>query len=398
MTGRPRARGIRVVARRTVEAVAGIDVPAVAGDTPGSRALLADAALAVVFGVVLVVDVSGSPVLHGPAWGAYAMSVAMAMPLAVRRRYPAAGFVVNTAALAVQATFFVVNGLYPYTNLIGIYSVGAHATPRRARAGLLVGLVGVAVYFTAADAAFAVLPLLIGVIWTLAWATGFSTARRLRERDVAHAAAVDSAASGERLRIAREVHDVIGHTVNVMVVQAGAGRRIIDRDPERAKRAMASIEQTGRAALDELDRVLGMLRDDSPPARTPQPGLAALAALPARFAAAGLTVDVTVEGEPPATLPRSLEVSVYRIVTEALTNTLKHAHARHATVAVHHHADRLELEVVDDGTAGDDHGGRRGRGLTGIAERVMVFGGDLQHGPRPEGGFGLRAALPVTPP
>jgi signal transduction histidine kinase len=195
------------------------------------------------------------------------------------------------------------------------------------------------------------------------------------------------------------LHDLIGHTVNVMLVQAGAGRRMLDRDPEQTRELLAGLEQTGRDALTELDRVLGVLRPDVPGTDSPgadQPESAGLANLPElarRMTEAGVRVSVRVEPDL-SPLPRSLDLSAYRIVQEALTNALKHGEAGSARVTVRRDGRAVDIEVRDDGR-GAPPGYAPGRGLLGIGERVALFGGRVEHGPGDRGGFRLRAVLPL---
>ncbi len=213
-----------------------------------------------------------------------------------------------------------------------------------------------------------------------------------RDREERARAAVDE----ERGRIARELHDVVAHSVSVMVVQAQAGPRLL-ADPERAAAAFTSIERAGREALVELRRMLGILRTSDERADVgPQPGLRSLDGLLAQVRDAGLTVDCVVDGDE-RSLPVGVDLSAYRIVQEALTNTLKHAHGRHAEVAVHYGASWLDIEVVDDGRGADVPAvDGTGHGLIGMRERVALYGGELSTGPRDGGGFVVRARLPLN--
>jgi len=214
----------------------------------------------------------------------------------------------------------------------------------------------------------------------------------------AHEAEAQRASAEERRRIAREMHDVVAHSVSVMVIQAGGARRIIDRDPERAAQAAAQIESTGRAALVEMRRLLGLLHIGEGAELAPQPSLSELDALVARSRAAGLAVTLRVAGERRA-LPAGIDLAAYRIVQEALTNTLKHAGATATEVRVSWGEDELDLEILDRGRAGSDPhvpavtGG--GHGLVGMGERVRLYGGELEAGQRPGGGFRVRARLPL---
>jgi signal transduction histidine kinase len=210
-----------------------------------------------------------------------------------------------------------------------------------------------------------------------------------RERDlVAREAVVE-----ERARIARELHDAIAHSVSMMVVQAGAERRVLEDDRGETRDVLATIEEIGREALTEMRRLVGMLRSDVDEPLAPQPGLADLPGLVGQVRDAGLPVALTIEGEPRA-LPVGLELSAYRIVQEALTNALKHAGNASAAVRVHYRADAIELEIVDDGVSPVAASGG-GHGLVGMRERVALYGGRFDAGRRSGGGFGVRVLLPI---
>jgi signal transduction histidine kinase len=211
-----------------------------------------------------------------------------------------------------------------------------------------------------------------------------------RERDLAAREAVID----ERARIARELHDAIAHNVSMMVVQAGAERRVLDGDSESTRDVLATIEQIGRGALTEMRRLVGMLRSDGDEPLAPQPGLEDLAMLVTQVREAGLPVDLHVDGER-RQLPVGLELSAYRIVQEALTNALKHAGDAHASVRVHYGPDSLELEIVDDGAGAPAAASSGGHGLVGMRERVALYGGRFDAGRRPSGGFAIRVLLPI---
>jgi len=204
------------------------------------------------------------------------------------------------------------------------------------------------------------------------------------------------AVAEERARIAREMHDVVAHNVSVMVVQASAARRMIDRDPDRAREALSSVEQTGREALAEMRRMLDVLRAEGEGAAlAPQPSIEELDSLIELAREAGLEVDLEVEGER-RQVSSSVDLSTFRIVQEALTNTLKHAGAAHAHVRLRYSDDEMEVDVVDDGrgvrTASQNG---NGQGLVGMRERVAMLGGRLEAGYRANGGFEVRATLPL---
>jgi signal transduction histidine kinase len=192
------------------------------------------------------------------------------------------------------------------------------------------------------------------------------------------------------------MHDVVAHSLSVMVVQAEAAEAMLDADPERARRPLAAVQETGRSALGELRRMLGVLREmaEEGPALAPQPGLDGLDALVGQVRAAGLPVTVRIKGEP-RPLPPGIDLSAYRIVQEGLTNALKHAGPARAEVLVAYDDDELELRVSDDGRGYDPDADGAGHGLVGMRERVALYGGSLDAGPLPEGGFALSARLPL---
>ena len=199
----------------------------------------------------------------------------------------------------------------------------------------------------------------------------------------------------ERNRITRELHDVLAHSVSVMTVQASAVRRLLTPEQQREREALMTVEETGRQALSEMRRLLGIMRtEEEVPALAPQPGLGTLPALVEQVRQSGLPVELTVEGEP-VKLPAGVDLSAYRIVQEALTNALKHAGPAHAWVAVRYSGDDVEIEVANDGRSQGENDGA-GHGLVGMRERVALCGGELQSGPRPGGGFRISARLPVA--
>jgi len=203
----------------------------------------------------------------------------------------------------------------------------------------------------------------------------------------------------ERARIARELHDMVGHALNLIVIQAGGAQRAFESRPELARQSLASIESAGRQALSDMERMLGILRvaEGRDQTLSPQPGLSQIDSLAAQVSEAGLPVEVSVEGRP-AELPSSVDLSAYRIVQEALTNSLKHAGASRARVAIRYLPDSLDLEVTDDGRGVSERGpsgDKEGRGLVGMRERVALFGGELSVGPLPEGGYRVHARLPL---
>jgi signal transduction histidine kinase len=282
---------------------------------------------------------------------------------------------------------------------VAFYSLGAHADEREATIGFLVGVIAfwITVFITG-DVDFesfffsttlAVAPWLFGRI---------VRARHLRlvtaEREQEQRARI--AVGEERARIARELHDVVAHSVGVIVVQAEGARRVFDRDPERAREALESIERTARTALADMRRSLGVLRrEDDERALAPQPGVDDLTGLIEEARAGGVTVELAVEGEP-VPLPQAIDLSTYRIVQEALTNVIKHAGAARALVTVRYLDDELEVEVADDGAGPPAHAAdSSGLGIVGMRERVEAHGGRLHTGARRDRGFVVRASLPL---
>jgi signal transduction histidine kinase len=237
------------------------------------------------------------------------------------------------------------------------------------------------------------------------WLAGFTLSGRAeREADLERrAVALEeerkeealAAVAQERARIARELHDVIAHSVSVMTVQAGAARMLLAQDPERAREPILAVEQTGREALAETRRLLGILRSDmTEPELEPQPGMASLETLVERTRLAGLPVELTVDGEPVKLAP-GLDLAAYRVVQEALTNALKYAGPANAWVTVRYRRDAVELEISNDGKTPERQNGSGGHGLAGMRERVSMYGGTVEAGPHPVRGFVVRARLPL---
>ena len=212
--------------------------------------------------------------------------------------------------------------------------------------------------------------------------------------EAARAAAAERAVAEERQRIARELHDVVAHSVSVMTVQAGAVRRLLHPDQERERLALETIEATGREALTEMRRLVGLLRDQSStPDFAPQPSMRAIDVLLGTVRESGLPVDLVVEGTA-VELPPGIDLAAYRVIQEALTNALKYAGPARACVTVRWKRGELELEVANDGTS-DPGGDGGGHGLVGLRERVSLVGGKIESGPREGGGFVVKAHLPL---
>ena len=352
---------------------------------------------------VWTVDPSHPPGDVGTAFSSGERAVAAAgglvftLSLAWRRRAP---LVVLAVAIVTMLLANLVSALdAPATPaialVVAVYSVGAHTAGLRASIGAL-GVAGVIGVIAARQLSLADV-LFIAMIVGGAWLAGRAIRhRRLRETQLEREKAeAEAAIAEERTRIARELHDVVAHAISVIVLQARGGRKLLDAEPEEARQALDAIERTASQALGEMRRLLGLLREsDAELALAPQPTLSRLEDLVGQVREAGLPVEVAVEGEP-RELPPGVDLSAYRIVQEALTNALKHAGPATARVTVRYGDGELDLEISDDGV-GAGNGGGAGQGLAGIRERVAVFGGDVETGQRPEGGYAVRARLPYA--
>ncbi len=372
----------------------------------------ADALVAAVVLVAALVDVAvGSSEWSGPKAAELVLAIACSVPLAWRRSHPiAVAAIITVGTMVAGAIVAPVQGPFePFVALeLAVYSVGVHSRLRPGLAMLLaVNVVGVLTWLAVALRVDGTnygdwFPALV---WTIGvWAIGrvirgrntrtLELERLTVELEAERDARAREAVTVERARIARELHDVVAHNISVMGVQAAAASRIMQSDEPDVRRALAAIETTGRETVDEMRRMLGILRrSEDELALAPQPSLRDLGALVEQVRAAGLDVVARVEGEP-RQLPAGLDLSAYRIVQEALTNALKHAAPAHVEVVVRYAEDAVVLEVTDDG-AGSTGGGGTGNGLVGMRERVALFGGELRAGKRIEGGWALHATLPV---
>jgi signal transduction histidine kinase len=341
----------------------------------------------------------------------YALALLHTLPLAARRRFPGTVLGISVAsALAVAALGVPPEILGPAAILVAVYSVAAYGDRWVSLAGLAAAELGAAaVQLTPASFQWptpVTNALVIGAAWLLGHFVGVRRAytaqlERTAELERARAELAHRAVAEERLRLARELHDVVAHAISVIAVQSGVGAHVAATQPEEAAKALAAIEVTSRAALIELRRLLGVLRQEGEPQGdlAPVPGLADLDALLAELAKAGLGVRLRVEGTP-SQLPAGVDLSAYRIVQEALTNVVKHAGPARAQVTIGYRDQEVTVEVTDDGRGvtvptGDGRA-RVGHGLIGMRERVQVFGGDLETGPRPGGGFRVAARLPFA--
>lgn len=358
---------------------------------------VADVGLAAGVALAGVVEVWANAAV-APRAAALLCVLGLGAALAFRRRFPlwtlaavlALGTVEALAGVPVQAPWV---PLAAY--MIASYSLVTYAVREQvlAGAGLTVAAISVQVldqHKGLGNFAFALV--FLAPIY-LAGRTIRARTERADELEREQTELAEATAEAERRRIARELHDVISHSLGVLVLQAGAAEQILDRDPERAREVLRSIRATGQEAIGELGTLLAVARGEIESSRQPNPSLADLARLIANTREAGLQVELVVDGVT-RELPPAVELSAYRIVQEGLTNALKHAQARSARVRVVYGERELEIEVSDDGAGTADGRGAR-RGLAGISERVSVFGGRFDAGPHAGGGWTLRAVLPL---
>ncbi|WP_433824404.1 sensor histidine kinase [Actinoplanes sp. CA-015351] len=383
------------------------------------RAATVDVAVAVAlswFAASAALDPPG-PAFTGPVWVAWLAGAAVGLPLVVRRRWPIPVFAVvllwagaitaaGVAGLGVVATTWAPVALAAYT-------VAATARPAPAAGALAAALAAPAATIawlyrhtaiTTADQQVSEVPLwwqvelgVVAVMVTAAWAAGrVVRSRRLARAEADRRLARDAMVS-ERLRIARELHDIVGHSMSLIAVKATIANHIAEQRPAETRAALVTIEQTSRAALTEIRRVLDVLRDDDEPAADlgPVAGTADLESLAGPLRSAGLRVDLRTATSDP--LPSSVGLTVYRIVQESLTNVLRHAHAGRCEVIVETEDHGVRVEITDDGRGVPATGRQRaGRGLIGMRERVTAFGGTLSAGPGQEGGFTVKAQIPYA--
>lgn len=339
----------------------------------------------------------------GPsAWVVLGIALTTA-PLAFRRRYPATAFGVIFAAVLVAhdhvttVTFGAV--------IFAAYSAVLYSRFRWA-ALLAVGtgaVIATAAFPNTTPQVPARFTALLVLAPTAAVAVGMrgwrqragDSAERLRKAQAEHEAQTRRAVEAERARIAGELHDVVTHNVSVMVVQAGAARSVLDSSPDDAREALLAVEASGRTAMSELRHLLGLLAPagGEEDLLVPQPGVARVPALVERVRAAGLSVELSVTGA--RDLPPGVDLAAYRVVQEALTNVIKHAGPSRAAVVLEYRPDDLLITVTDDGHPVTGPGGPGGRGLIGLRERIGLYGGELDAGPRPGGGWRVRARIPV---
>ena len=344
-----------------------------------------------------------------PIAAGVAVQLALGLVLLLRRRFP---FGAPASSLVGAAAVALVDGRFmPYTFagflilLTAVFLLGMLEERRQALIGLGLAFAALAIIGAADPAPVGVDVVIISLIIVMVWLFGFGLSRKLEaareaeERaarvELRRAEEARAAVAEERARIARELHDVVGHAVSVMTVQASGVRRLLNPDQVREREALEIVEQTGREALAEMRRLVGVLRrPEEAPALAPQPSLQYLDQLVENAREAGLPVEVRIEGEA-TELPAGVDLTAYRLVQEGLTNAMKHAKASRAEILVRYGADAVELQVTDDGRGfSDGRADSGGHGLVGMRERVAVYGGELEAGPGPNGGYTLRARLP----
>jgi signal transduction histidine kinase len=330
-----------------------------------------------------------------------ALVCAAALAVAARRRWPlyalavsavaqvatgfAAAAVAQEALLAIALVTYMVARVKPalpariaLLSVLAAFTLAAILSPGSLSVPVVFGSASVAFVRAAAEAAFV----------SAAWATG----RAMRSAAVYNERHAKATVQEERLRIARELHDVVAHSMSVIAVQAGVGHFVIRDCPEEAEKALAVIETTSRESLNQMRMLLDMLREERPGDLLPAPGLADLPQLADQTRRAGLEVDLAITGEP-RDLPAGEDLAAFRVTQEALTNVLKHSGTTHCRVSAGYQADGVTITVTDEGTGPYD--GEAGHGLAGMRERVTMYGGTFQAGPRPGLGFGVEAWLPL---
>jgi signal transduction histidine kinase len=346
---------------------------------------------------------------------AYALVIAGSVSLVWRRRTPIAVLAIVSTVLA---TFWLggYGALLSVLGLPALYAVAAHAERRR-RAWWALGIASVGMQVVASVsvlnrpggfaflealsvAAFLIAAIAAGVIMRNRERIFVDTERRAALAEADRVAEAERAVVRERSRIAREMHDVVAHSMSVVAVQAAAGREIVHADPDKAAEVFARIEAVGRESLTELRRMLGVLRDasDQEASLSPQPGITDIAAAVAQSSAIGVTTEMVVDGRQHALAP-GIELAAFRIVQEALTNVRKHAgSSASAVVRISYEPHALVVEVTDDGRGAASSLAKTGtgQGLIGMRERVEIYGGQFTSGPRRGGGYSVRATLPIA--
>jgi len=381
----------------------------------GEQAIVVDAGLGIAAAGLIAIATWGQPrligseAIAGPSWLLALLPLLLGAPLVLRRRAPLLMWLAIWAAIVLLSllTRDLLRGLaWTFVLFTGAYSLGAYASLRRAVAGLVIiapvvvvlGHRGVlALAFSQGEGGGSSAVGLAFLQLLAFWLAGVLVDARRRAEALAERSAgmqlqAEQAAAAERARIARELHDIVAHHLSVVVLQAAGARA----SGKPAETTLEKIENSARQALEETSRLLDVLRDPVEESElAPQPAIRELGALAASVRAAGLPVNLVIDDNL-AALPATVDVSVYRIVQEALTNVLKHAGPARADVTIGYEQDTVTIEVTDDGTGDPGHQAPAGgHGLAGMRERAAVFGGELTAGPRPGGGFAVRGRLPI---
>jgi signal transduction histidine kinase len=345
-----------------------------------------------------------------PRWLAVLWLYGAVAALLLRRRLRLGAPLVALAILTAESFVEPQAVTGPATPLfVGFYCffvIGADNEQTRAAVGAIIGLLMAVVLGANTPDLDVVWLLFVLVLMLVAWGSGLLYGRRGRHAEALttrgeqlegeYAAAAQRALLDERARIAREIHDIVAHNVSVIVLQARGGRRSLHSSPDDARQAFDSIESAGQQALVELRRLLGIVQaDGETPALAPQPGLNDINELVQGVRDAGLPVTVSIEGDP-LDLSAGVDLAAYRVVQEALTNALKHAGDTCVRVVIRYERAAVELEISDDGAGTHEFtGAGSGRGLIGMRERVSIYGGAIESGPRPGGGYTVSVHLPV---
>lgn len=361
-----------------------------------------DGALA---GILLIAAVAAGAALPGPLPFGWRLTLlaAAALPYAWLRRWPLATLIAGSIPVVVLLALGEGTAVLGAALFLAAYTVAARCPGRiTALAATYCAMLLIAIAVLAPDRFGSGVALTNLALFAGAFGLGRAArsrartvqllAERVAEAERARSVAAESAVTAERLRIARELHDVVGHTLGVVALQAGVGARVVDTDPDEARTALQAIAERSRASLQDVRRILGALRD---PAEDPagSPGLADLEILVAECAAAGLTVEVSRTGDA-WPLPPAMDLTAYRILQEALTNVLRHSGAKTAQVEIAHQPERVRLTVRDDGAATSPDPAGGGHGQLGMRERVAVWNGSLRLGRLPGGGYEVVAELP----
>ena len=374
-----------------------------------TRRRLLDVGLPLVLAAIAIGELAASDDVDAP-WSMSALfALGTTVPLIWRRQAPLPVLAATLGTIAiVDIAYQMANAASaPFAGvLVAAYASGAYTDRRDGRiAAAIIAVLVLAMAASIGEDVFGDVIFIGGILYAV-WGAAtvvrsrqeLATALAARTVELEHEREEKAklAVAEERARIARELHDVVAHKLSIMVVQAGAERRAIAGERPETSEVLRTIEDTGRTAMAEMRRLLGMLRrSDDELALAPQPSLAHLEDLVTQVREAGLPVELHVEGEPRALAP-GIDLSAYRIVQEALTNALKHAGPARARVTVRYGETELDIEIADDGAGAPEPAPAGGHGLVGMRERVALFGGEIGAGPRRGGGYAVRARLPLA--